>query len=470
MRNIRSLILAIVLGVVFFSSTVVAHAVNVIPIPQYVELTDKLFNKDYLDNILYKKDFDLPSEAYEIHIDDFFIIIRYSDESGRFYAHQTLNQLAEDDFIYCGLIKDAPRYKWRGLLLDEARHFFGKEKVKELLDLMARYKLNRFHWHLSDNQGWRVEIKAYPELCTVGGIGCHSNRTAPAKYYTQEEIKDIVKYAADRHIEVIPEIDMPGHARAFGKVFPHLYAGHSTVNPVKEELYVVLETVINELAELFPGRYIHIGGDEVSTEGWQESSEINTFMRRENIRSYNDIQKYFEKRYTDIVRKAGKISIAWDEVISGNLDIENTVIQWWRGERPEDLRKCLDMGYKAVICPWNAFYLDYAQDKRCTSGHLISYKLYNTLQKLYEYKFPEHPGVLGIQANLWTEYISSDNRFDYTMFPRAIATAEKAWSSSENIDYYDFLRRLDKEYIYLDSLGIYYYDIRQHDAHIEPYR
>ena len=464
-KSIFSIILS---AIIFMYSARISYAVNVIPIPQSVQMTDKIFNKDYLNNILYRQDLNLPSESYEIHIDKFLILIKYSDESGRFYAHKTLEQLAADDFMYCGVIKDAPRYQWRGLMLDEARHFFGKEKVKELLDLMSRYKLNRFHWHLSDNQGWRIEIKAYPELCTVGGIGCHSNRKAPAKYYTQEEIREIIEYAAERHIEIIPEIDMPGHARAFGKVFSHLYTGHSIVNPSKEELYVVLETIMKELADLFPGRYIHIGGDEVSTEGWQKSSEINSFMKKENIKSYGDIQKYFEQRYSEIVRNTGKIVIAWDEVIFDKLDPDNTIIQWWRGERPEDLKKALEMGYKAVICPWNAFYLDYVQDKRCKYGHLVSLRLYNTLKKLYEYKFPDNSGVLGVQANLWTEYISTENRFDYTLFPRAIATAEKAWSSNENINYNDFLTRLYKEYTYLDTLGIYYYDIRNHYAHPEP--
>ena len=272
--------------ILLISSICFSDAANIIPAPQSVQMTEKAFNKDYLGNVLYVQDYSLPAEAYELQINQNLIIIKHSDDAGRFYAHQTLAQLADDDVMYCGVIKDAPRFEWRGLMLDESRHFFGKEEVKELIDLMSRYKLNRLHWHLSDNQGWRVEIKAYPELCTVGGIGCHSDKTAPARYYTQEEIREVVKYAAERHVEIIPEIDMPGHAKAFGRAFPDLYAGKSTVNPANPKLYEVLETIMTELAELFPGRYIHIGGDEVSTEGWRQRSDIPPFMRKKKIKSY----------------------------------------------------------------------------------------------------------------------------------------------------------------------------------------
>ena len=454
--------------VLIVSSICLTNAANVIPAPQSVQLTEIVFNKNYLNNVLYVKEYTLLPEAYELQINPELIIIKYSDQAGRFYAQQTLAQIAEDEVMYCGIIKDAPRFEWRGLMLDESRHFFGTECVKELIDLMSRYKLNRLHWHLSDNQGWRIEIKAYPELCAVGGVGCHSNRRAPARYYTQEQIREIVAYAAERHVEIIPEIDMPGHAKAFGRAFPELYAGNSTVNPADKRLYVILETIINELAELFPGRYIHIGGDEVSTEGWRQRSDIPPFMRKNKIKSYDDIQKFFEKRFSEIVNKTGKIVVAWDEVLSGDMDKEKTFIHWWRGTHPETLEKSLSEGYKTIICTWRAFYLDYAQDNRCTKGHLVSKGVLNPLQKLYDYKFPKHPNLIGVQANLWTEYVSTPQRLHYMVFPRAIATAEKAWSSEEHINYYDFLRRLEKEYLYLDRLGVYYYDFRDFNAHPEP--
>lgn len=454
--------------ILLFIGISLSAGINVIPVPQSVQMTNVEFDKSNLDMIQYVWDPHLSSEAYELHIDKKIIHIRYSDEAGRFYANQTLAQLAEGDVMYCGVIKDAPRYEWRGLMLDEARHFFGKEKVKEILDLMSRYKLNRLHWHLSDNQGWRIEIKAYPQLCSVGGVGCFSNRRAPARFYTQDEIREIISYAEERHIEIIPEIDMPGHALAFTKAFPELSAGHRTVNPAKEELYVVLDTIMQELADLFPGRYIHIGGDEVSTQGWRERSDIPAFMKRESIKSYNDIQKYFEHRLSDVVYKTGKTVIAWDDVVGGELDKDSTVIHWWRGEHPEVLEECFEAGYRTVICSWKGFYLDYAQDKRCTKGQLASMGIFNTLEKLYDYTFPVNSCVIGVQANLWTEWIQTSERLDYMLFPRVIALAEKAWSCEENIDYDSFLLRLENEYQYLDKLGVYYYDFRDFHAHPEP--
>jgi len=442
--------------------------VPVVPAPQSAEMSKKPFNKKYLDRVDYVRTEKLPAEAYELRIKNDKIIIKSSDEAGRFYANQTLKQLAEADVMYCGVIKDAPRYEWRGFMLDEARHFFGKEQVMGILDLMARYKLNRFHWHLSDDQGWRVEIKAYPELCSVGGTGCHSDPDAPARFYTQDEIREIVTYAAERHIEVIPEIDMPGHATAFTKTFPHLGAGHRTVNPANEDLYVVLETIIKELADIFPGRYIHIGGDEVSTQGWRELPEMEAFMENNGIESHDDIQKCFERHLSDIVTATGKISIAWDDVIDSGMDKDMTIIHWWRADHPESLKKALETGYKTIISPWDPFYLDYIQDMKCKEGHLAWKQYVNGLDEIYGYKTDDDRHVMGFQANLWTERVITGERLAYMVFPRLIAIAERAWTSQGNLDYDDFLKRLGNEYRYLDSINIYYYDFRDFDHHPEP--
>lgn len=467
MRFSLRLILVSVLFLIC-ESVGLAAGVQVIPAPQSAEMTDKEFNRKNLDKIKYVKLKTLPAEAYEMHILRNRIVIKYSDDAGCFYAHQTLNQLAEAETMYCGVIKDSPRYQWRGFMLDEARHFSGKERVKEILDLMARYKLNRFHWHLSDDQGWRVEIKAYPELCSVGGIGCYSDSKSPAMFYTHDEVREILAYASERHIEVIPEIDMPGHATAFSKVFPELGAGHRTVNPAEPRLYVVLETIMKELAGLFPGRYIHIGGDEVSTRGWRELPEMATFMQREGIESYDDIQKYFEERFSEIVCSTGKKAIAWDDVLSGDMDKDNTVIHWWRSDHPETLDKCMREGYKTIISPWNTLYLDYVQDIRCKEGHLVWKGAVNSLKGIYDYKTVDNPLVIGLQANLWTERVRSSERLEYMIYPRLIALAEKAWTFDENLDYDDFLKRLEREYGYLDSINVYYYDFRDFERHLEP--
>ena len=455
-------------ALVLCSSLGVFASVPVIPAPVSAEMTETVFNKKNIDKVKFVKVKDMPAEAYELHIGAKKIIVKASDDAGRFYALQTLKQLAEADVMYCGVIKDEPRYEWRGFMLDEARHFFGKERVMEILDLMARYKLNRFHWHLSDDQGWRVEIKAYPELCTKGGIGCYSDKNAPAKYYTQDEVREIVAYAAERHIEVIPEIDMPGHATAFSNVFPELSAGHRTVNPADPQLYVVLETIMKELADLFPGRYIHIGGDEVSTRGWRELPEMKKFMEENNIDTYEHIQKYFEKRLSEIVSKTGKTVIAWDDVLSGEMDKDKTVIHWWRSDHQWALDKSLANGHKTIISPWQAFYLDYVQNPNCKEGHLVWKGAVNAMRTIYEYDVIDNPLVIGLQANLWTERVRTRERLDYMIFPRLIALAERAWTSDANLQYDDFLKRLENEYKYLDSIKVYYYDFRDFGRHPEP--
>ena len=441
---------------------------QVIPAPKSAEMTEVVFNKKNIDKVKYVNLKEIPSESYELHIKKNRIEVKFSDEAGRFYAQQTLKQLADADVMYCGVIKDEPRYQWRGLMLDEARHFFGKAQVKEILDLMARYKLNRFHWHLSDDQGWRVEIKAYPELCSVGGIGCYSDSKKPAQFYTQDEIREIIAYAAERHIEVIPEIDMPGHATAFIKTFPHLDGGHRSVNPANPELYVVLETIMKELADLFPGRYIHIGGDEVSTRGWRQHQDIPAFMEKEGIASYGDIQKHFERRLSAIVSATGKTVIAWDDVIDSGMSNETTVLHWWRSDHPETLDKCLQFGYKTIISPWDPFYLDYVQDIRCKEGHLVWKSWVNGIDEIYGYELREDPNVIGVQSNLWSERIRTCDRLEYMIFPRLIALAERAWTPESNLDYENFLKRLEKEYIYLDSIDVFYYDFRDFDRHQEP--
>ena len=452
-------------------------SVPVIPAPQEAHLTDKSFNKKYLDRIQYDRDQTLPAEAYVLEIKKNRIVVRSSDEAGRFYAQQTLAQLSSADVMYCGVIKDAPRYEWRGFMLDEARHFFGKEQVKEILDLMARYKLNRFHWHLSDDQGWRVEIKAYPELCSVGGVGCYSDAQAPAQFYTQDDIREIVAYAAARHIVVIPEIDMPGHASAFNRTFPDLAFGSRTVNPENEKLYEVLNQIIKELADIFSGRYLHIGGDEVSGEGWKER------------------QKGFELRHSAAVRAAGKTPIVWDDAIDSDLDAETTIIHWWRADHPESLQKSLENNYRTIISPWDPFYLDYIQDKDCKEGHLAWKQYVNGLDEIYNYALPDDAHVIGIQANLWSERVITRPRLHYMLFPRLLALSEKAWtgtrsnsndasgsrsldaSGSRSLDdsvsssaYEDFLMRLETEFKYLDSQSIYYYDPRSFTRHPEPVR
>lgn len=443
-------------------------AVNIIPYPESVELTQEVFNKEKINKVKFIKDKKLSAEAYELQLKRNGLVVKSSSEVGRFYALQTLKQLGEQEVIYCGVIKDQPRFSWRGFMLDEARHFFGKDKVFKVLDMMARYKLNRFHWHLSDDQGWRVEIKAYPELTTKGGIGCHSDSKAPAKYYTQQDIREILAYAAERHIEVIPEIDMPGHASAFIRVMPHLNGKSNTVNPGKDETYATLKTIYTELAKLFPGRYIHIGGDEVSKRGWNDLSEVKSLMEKENLKSMNEVEEYFCRRLADIVTSTGKNVVAWDDLIDSGTSPEGKVMLWWHTDHPEFLMQGVDKGFDMVVCPDRPFYLDFVQDPAHKHGHLVWRGAVNYMKEIYEYKIADNPKIIGVQSNLWTERVITPTRVDFMLYPRIMALAEKAWSQSKNMDYSAFTKRVEKEYKYLDSIGAYYYDFRNPSHHPEP--
>ena len=354
-------------------------------------------------------------------------------------------------------------------MLDEARHFHGTKQVKAILDMMARYKLNRFHWHLSDEQGWRIEIKAFPELCEIAAIGCHTDPKAPARFYTQDQIREILEYAAERHIEVIPEIDMPGHATAFTRAFPDLDGGNRTINPGNEKTYDVLTTIMKEVDELFTGRYIHIGGDEVDKSGWGRLPEVKDLMARENIDDINDVQNYFGRRLCDIVLgSTDKEIMAWDDLLDSGTSPDKKIIYWWRTRRPEYLDMGLEKGFRMIVSPERPFYLDYIQDINDVQGHEADIKSVNDIKDIYEYHISDNPLIIGTQSNLWTERVCTSNRLEYMVFPRLIALAERAWTYQKNMDYDGFMKRMEKEFEYLDSMGIYYYDYRNPERHPEP--
>ena len=466
--KLRSLIASLMLFVAV--SIVPCKAVDIIPYPQSIEMTEVAFDKANLENVKYKKDKKMAPEAYELQIKKNGIVIKSSTPAGRFYAEQTLAQLADDVVMYCGTIKDEPRYAWRGLMLDESRHFFGKEQVLKFLDLMGRYKLNRFHWHLSDDQGWRIEIKAYPELTKTGGIGCYTDGNAPAKFYTQDEIREIVAYAAERNIMVIPEIDMPGHASAFVKVFPELDGKHRTVNPASEKLYDVLATIYKELDGLFPGSYLHIGGDEVYKGGWHDLPGMKELQAKENLKSMDEVEDYFGRRLSDIITSTGKNVVAWDDLIDSGTSPEGKVVMWWRSDQPQLLQEGIDNGFDMIICPDGPFYLDYVQDIRDKVGHLVHRQWVNEMKEIYEYEMLDNPKVIGAQSNIWTEKVVTTERLEYMVFPRIIALAEKAWTRNENLNYDCFLKRLANEYNYLNTRSLYYYDFRESMRRVEPTR
>jgi hexosaminidase len=418
--------------------------------------------------------------AYTLKITPEHITIISQSKEGIFYGLTSLLQLVKDQqrdndgdlCIPACNIADLPRYQWRGLMLDEARHFFGKEKVKQLLDWMAYYKLNKFHWHLTDVQGWRIEIKKYPKLTSVGGVGNYSDSAAEAQYYTQDDIKEIVAYAASRFITVIPEIDMPGHATAANKAYPEFTGGsvagypNFTFNPANEKTYQYLADIIKETNALFPAHMIHLGGDEVAfgIKAWSLDTAIAHMMQKMNFEGVSDLERYFFKRMTDTVTSLGSKILAWDEATGTNLPADKAIIFWWRQNLPGQLHLALQKNYEVVLCPRLPLYFDFEQD----SSHISGRKWNGEINKVTDvYNFPDRqiPAdelssklIIGVQANIWTERIGSEKRLDYMLFPRIAGLAEAAWTAPELKNEVLFNERLKADLKNYDSAGIYYYD------------
>ncbi|MCC8174097.1 MAG: beta-N-acetylhexosaminidase [Odoribacter sp.] len=456
-----------------------------------VSIKKKPNKKDRVRAIILDIDSQLPAESYKITIDEKGVVVKGGDKAGVFYGLVTLAQQINNGEKFAqtavprGVIKDSPRYSWRGFMLDEARHFFGKEKVKQLLDLMAYYKLNKFHWHLSDEEGWRIEIKKYPLLTTVGGKGNWTNMNgSEAYFYTQEDIREIVAYAAERHIEIIPEIDMPGHATAANRAYSYLSGGadskkpHFTFNVGKEEVYSFLGDVLREVADLFPSPYLHIGGDEVSfgIEAWNTDPDVQKLMREKGMKELREAERYFMHRMIDTVNALGKTIIGWDEIVDLNVDTAKSEVLWWRHDRVNMLKKALNRGYTTIMCPRRPLYFDFIQHKdhkwgRVWNGFCPLEDVYSFPDKgLSEWDIPESDLKLikGMQANLWTERVHTEQRLDFMIFPRLCALAESAWTEPANKDFSNFEIRLEQAYRLFDNIGIYYFDHRNPSKHAEP--
>jgi hexosaminidase len=441
------------------------------------ELASKGKNKQLLEIIV--KASVGKSGAYQLSTAANKIRITAADKAGVFNGIITLLQLcrasnANEAYITLpGLrISDEPRYEWRGFMLDESRHFFGKESVKKILNWMAFYKLNRFHWHLTDAQGWRIEIKKYPQLTKIGAVGNFTDTTAQAQYYTQQDIKEIVGYASSRNIEVIPEIDMPGHATAANKAYPEYSGGKTpgyndfTFNPGKESTYQFVANVLKELKPLFPSGRIHIGGDEVSMgiKAWDTNREVKALMSRNGYTDNQQAEAYFLRRVADTVSKLKCTVMCWDEAVASNLPEKNVIINWWRQNKPEVLTKALSEGYQVILSPRLPMYFDFVQDSTHHFGRKWDGQYNNYLGV---YHFPENDlarevydnkNVIGVQANLWTETVVTQKRLDYLLFPRMAALAESGWTMAgvKNDDL--FVASLKAHLRYYQAAGIYYYN------------
>jgi len=415
--------------------------------------------------------------SYVLEIRPTGVKITAGTNQGIFYGITSLLQLIRlgqvknnTVAINCWTISDHPRYAWRGLLLDESRHFWGKQTVKELLDWMAFYKLNKFHWHLTDEPGWRMQIKTYPLLTLTGGIGNFTDKLAPAQYYTQEDIKEIIAYAHERFIDIIPEVDMPGHASAANRAYPAFSGGGSamhpdfTFNPGKDSTYTYLANILKETDALFPSQMIHLGGDEVSfgNEKWKTDVGINKLMQDKKLPNLLAVEHYFTKRMADTLFKLNNKILLWDEAADSDLPTNKTIIFWWRQDKPEQLKKALDKGYPVVLCPRLPFYFDFVQDTTQRFGRRWK-KDYNSLEKIYGFStatlsVKANEQILGMEAAVWTEAILSKEKLQYMLFPRITALAENCWTADDQKNETQFKERVKLQLKLYQQDGLYFYD------------
>jgi hexosaminidase len=451
-------------------------------------------NAIYLE-LLPKEENELPEGGYELEVDKMNIIIKSGSPAGIFNGLQTLAQLMPAGIenrekaleAECEVpavhIMDNPRFQWRGLLLDVSRHFFTKEEVLAYIDQIVKYKFNVLHLHLSDDQGWRVEIKRYPRLTEVGawrvprqGVWWtfdpprEGEEATQGGYYTQDDIREIVKYASDRQVKILPEIDIPGHSLALIASYPQLSntglqypvnpgsrfytIEDNTLDPSNEEVYEYLDGIFTEIAELFPFEYIHIGGDEAYKGFWSKNPDCLALMKREGLTDMNELQSYFIKRVEKILQSKGKKMIGWDEILEGGLAPDATVMSW-RGMSGGI--KAAEMGHKVVMSPTQHCYLDLYQ-----GDPVIEPATYSMLRLRDVYKFEPIPEgvdpelVLGGQGNLWTESVATLRHAQYMTWPRAMALAEVLWSPAEKKDWNSFTARMEDHFERFDQAGVKY--------------
>jgi len=424
---------------------------------------------------------DLPEEGYRLKITPKKITLT-GKGAGLFYGVQTLLQLLSDGTnghytVPCMDIKDYPRFKYRGLMLDVSRHFFSVEEVKQLIDLMAYYKLNTFHWHLVDIEGWRIEIKKYPKLTSVGGFNVNTvldgdrdqlDSVSTGGFYTQQQIREVVRYAQDRFITIVPEIEMPAHSAAALRAYPELKCAlpENSANLIannyiycpSEQTFNFLEDVLTEVISLFPGKYIHIGGDEANKKPWEESPFCQQLMKELHIKDVHELQSYFIKRIEKFLNAKNRDIIGWDEISEGGL-AQNATVMVRRGEKAEIA--IIKQKHKVIITPGiDGLYFDYSQSN--SGFEPISHGTYATTL-LNTYSIDPAPPlltedekkfVIGVQGSLWTEHIPTMNKLYYMIIPRIFALSEIAWTPPENKNAKTFFEiSVPKNLYYLEKKG-----------------
>lgn len=421
--------------------------------------------------------------AYSLQITKQKIVIESNTNAGIFYGMQSMIQLIPvggSGQFYLPLlsIKDAPRYAWRGMHLDCSRHFFNTAFIKKYIEMLASYKMNVFHWHLTDDQGWRLEIKQYPKLTEIGAwrkgsmVGHYRDQKFDSMryggFYTQEEIKEVVAFAARHHVTVVPEIEMPGHAVAALAAYPEYSCSKATVEVsmrwgvetnvfcANEETFEFLGNILREVMALFPSKYIHIGGDEVLKDEWNKSEVCKEIMVRENLKDAHELQSYFIKRIEKIVNENDRMIIGWDEILEGGL-APNAAVMSWRGI--EGGKAAARQKHHVVMSPGSHCYFDHYQGK--PSEEPLAIGGFTPLDKVYSYEptpdslsVEDASYILGAQANVWTEYINTSEQVEYMAMPRLTALAEVLWSKKESKNYEGFYKRMQLQIPWLESRKI----------------
>ena len=463
--------------------------VNLIPKPEQMTMTGGTFTVDSLALFGGQSSRNIKTvideawsgnpEGYQLDVTPGGIDLRAGSPDGLFYGMQTLRQLYAGGEVPCVSIRDNPRFGYRGLHLDVSRHFFSKEEVMKLLDVMSFYKLNTLHMHLTDAGGWRIEIDKYPKLTSETAFRTESDWRkwwdgrdrkylpegtpgAYGGYYTKEDIREIVKHAASKHINIIPEIEFPGHSEEVLMAYPELScSGKPYQNGDfcigNEKSFTFMEDVLAEVIDLFPSEYIHVGGDEAGKSAWKKCPKCQALMTEKGMKSVDELQSYMIHRAEEFLISKERKLIGWDEILEGGLAPEATVMSW-RGE--DGGIKAARMGHDVVMTPGNYMYLDFYQADPKTQPYAIGG--YTPIKKVYSYDpvpadsltAEECRHILGVQANTWTEYIQTPEHLEYMMFPRALAVAEIGWTPQELRTWEDFKPRMNAHISKLQGMGI----------------
>jgi hexosaminidase len=445
----------------------------------------------------------LGEEGYRLAISPQHVVIRANRAAGLFYGIQSLYQLLPKEIessvpvrgmawrAPCVTVMDYPRFGWRGLMFDVSRHFFTKAEVKQFIDEMVKYKYNLLHLHLTDDEGWRIEIKSLPRLTSVGAwrvdkVGTFGTFSPPAPgeprhyggFYTHDDVRELVQYARERFVNILPEVDVPGHSLAAIASYPELSCTEgadkyqvrsgekfmnwpgpvalidNTLCPANEKTYPFLDAVFTEIAELFPFGYIHVGGDECAKNFWEKSDAIHQLMQKEGLKTMEEVQSYFEKRVEKIVESKGKKVIGWDEILEGGL-APNALVMSWRGVKGGI--QAAKLGHEVVMSPTTFVYLDYMQ-----GDGIVEPPVYATLRLKTTYSFEPVPDsvdaklIRGGQGNLWTEQVYNMRHMEYMIWPRSLAIAECLWSPKEKKDWNDFARRTEANFGRMDLEQVKY--------------